>query len=155
MATDTRATFFSCCRQEDSEFALRLAEDLKACGAGVWIDQLDIDPGREWDSAIEDAVSRCPQMLLILSAASVLSRNIRNEIAFALDKQKTVIPVLYKDCSLPLQLRRVQYIDFRTDYDRGLRALLKFLVCGRRRNPTGKHFRQHRKGTYPRSPVQH
>jgi len=126
LATDPLAAFFSYCR-DDSEFALRLAEDVKAAGAVVWIDQLDIEPGQEWDSAIEDAVTRCPRMLLILSAASVQSRNVRNEVAFALDERKSIIPVLYQDCRLPLQLRRIQHIDFRTDYARGLKALLKIL----------------------------
>ena len=44
MSADAPAAFFSYCR-DDSDFALRLAEDLKATGAAVWIDQLDIEPG--------------------------------------------------------------------------------------------------------------
>src|SRR5271165_6107762 len=126
LPTDAPTAFFSYSR-EDSEFAIRLAEDLKAAGAVVWIDQLDIAPGQEWDNAIEDAVTQCPRMLLILTAASVKSKKVRNEIAFALDEQKTIIPVLYQDCMVPLQLRRIQHIDFRTDYARGLKALLKTL----------------------------
>jgi hypothetical protein len=81
--------FFSYSR-EDSKFALQLAQDLKAAGANVWIDQLDIDPGQEWDSAVEAAVTQAPRMLLILSPSSVKSRNVRNEIAFALDENKTI-----------------------------------------------------------------
>jgi hypothetical protein len=118
--------FFSYSR-EDSDFALRLAQDLKAAGASVWIDQLDIEPGQEWDSTIEAAVTRSPRMLLILSPSSVKSRNVRNEISFALDENKTIIPVLYQDCTVPLQLRRVQYIDLRADYSRGLNVLLRTL----------------------------
>ena len=104
MSTDAPTAFFSYSRA-NSDFALKLAADLKAAGACVWMDQLDIDPGQEWDSAVEQAVARCPRMLLILSPASVQSRNVRNEIAFALDEQKTIIPVLYQDCTVPLQLR--------------------------------------------------
>ena len=126
MPTDAPTAFFSYSR-EDSEFAIRLAGDLKAAGAVVWIDQLDIEPGQEWDNAIEDAVTQCPRMLLILTAASVKSKKVRNEIAFALDEEKTIIPVLYQDCMVPLQLRRIQHIDFRTDYARGLKALVKVL----------------------------
>jgi tetratricopeptide (TPR) repeat protein len=119
-------TFFSYSR-ENSKFALRLAQDLKAAGANVWIDQLDIRPGQEWDSAIEIAMTQSPQVLLILSPSSVTSRNVRNEITFALDEKKTIIPVLYQDCTVPLQLRRVQYVDFKTDYSRGLQVLLRTL----------------------------
>ena len=56
MAADVPAAFFSYCR-EDSDFALRLAEDLKAAGANVWIDQLDIEPGMPWDREVEDALA--------------------------------------------------------------------------------------------------
>ena len=110
MPPDAPTAFFSYSR-EDSEFAIRLAGDLKAAGAVVWIDQLDIEPGQEWDNAIEDAVTQCPRMLLILTAASVKSKKVRNEIAFALDEEKTIIPVLCEDCMVPLQLRRIQHID--------------------------------------------
>ena len=123
---DVPSAFFSYSR-EDSEFALRLAGDLKAAGAGVWLDQLDISPGQEWDSAIEDALNECPRMLLILSPDSAKSRNVRNEISRALDEKKSIIPVFFRDCTVPLQLARVQFIDFRSDYARGLKALLKTL----------------------------
>ncbi len=113
--------------RDDSEFVLRLAEDLKAAGASVWLDQLDIEAGQEWDSAIESALIQSPRMLLILSPSSAKSSSVRNEISFALDEKKIIIPVLYQDCAVPLQLRRVQHVDFRADYARGLRALLKSL----------------------------
>ena len=126
MAGETTTAFFSY-RRSDSEFALRLAGDLKSAGADVWIDQLDIEPGQEWDKAIEVALSGASRMILILTPESVESRKVRNEIAYALDEDKIIIPILYKDCTVPLQLRRVQYIDFRSDYQRGLQTLLKVL----------------------------
>ena len=36
-------------------------------------------------------------------------------------------PVLYRECEVPLRLARLQHIDFRTDYARGLKLLLKAL----------------------------
>jgi hypothetical protein len=126
LSANASASFISYSRV-DSEFALRLAEDLKAAGANVWLDQLDIPPGQEWDSAIESTLIQSPWMLLILSPSAATSRSVRNEIAFALDKEKTIVPVLYRDCEVPLQLRRIQHIDFRSDYSRGLKALLKAL----------------------------
>ena len=126
MPRDTPAAFFSYCR-EDSEFALRLAEDLKAVGANVWIDQLDIEPGTPWDRAVEDALIKCPRMLVILSPVSVTSDNVRDEVSFALSKQKKIIPVLYRDCDVPFRVARLQHIDFRADYDRALKTLLKVL----------------------------
>ena len=120
------AAFISYSR-EDSEFALRLAQDLRAAGASVWIDQLDIRPGKPWDNAIEDALQNSPLMLAVLSPTSVRSENVRDEIAYALKQGKIVVPVLYMDCVIPLRLERKQYIDFRSDYARGLNALLHHL----------------------------
>jgi hypothetical protein len=55
------------------------------------------------------------------------SENVRNEISYALEQGKIIIPVLYKDCVVPLQLQRAQRIDFRADYARGLSHLLEHL----------------------------
>lgn len=113
--------------RDDSEFALRLAQDLKAAGAKVWLDQLDIKPGTSWDNAIEDALLEATHILIILSPASSRSSNVRNEISYALEQGKIIIPVLYTECIVPLQLQRNQRIDFRADYARGLAALLSHL----------------------------
>jgi TIR domain len=50
------STAFVSYSREDMEFALRLAKDLKAKGAKVWMDKLDIRAGRPWDDEIEAAV---------------------------------------------------------------------------------------------------
>lgn len=124
---ESKSTAFISYSRVDSEFALRLARDLKAAGASVWIDQLDITAGAHWDNAIENALLDAPQMLVVLTPASSQSSNVRNEIAFALDQGKIVVPVIYKDCIVPLQLQRQNRIDFRADYARGLAALLDHL----------------------------
>jgi len=121
------AAFFSYSR-DDSSFVVRLAADLKAAGANVWLDQLDIAPGQRWDRTIEDALRRCPCLLVILSPTSVESTNVMDEVSFALEEKKTVIPVVYKDCVIPFRLRRLQYVDFKEDYAHGLQELLSVLA---------------------------
>ena len=59
------ATAFFSYSRRDSEFALRLAEDLKAAGAAVWLDQLDIAPGQRWARAVQNALNDCPRMLVV------------------------------------------------------------------------------------------
>jgi hypothetical protein len=120
------AAFISYCRV-DQEFALRLAQDLKAAGAAVWLDQLDIRPGNPWDNAVERALRAATKMLVILTPTSVDSENVRDEIAYALKQGKIVIPVLYMECDIPLRLERKQHIDFRANYARGLDLLLREL----------------------------
>jgi hypothetical protein len=108
----------------DTDFVLRLCQDLRAAGASIWLDQLDIHPGEEWDEAIERGLSECGRMLVVLSPNSVTSENVLDEIGSALSKKKPIIPVLYRDCEIPYRLNRIQYVDFRTAYDERLKSLL-------------------------------
>lgn len=122
MATET--TFFSYSRT-DSAFVLRLAKDLRDAGAELWLDQLDIKAGSHWDSSIEAALKTAPRLIVILSPASVSSDNVMDEVSFALETGKTVIPVLLSQCTTPFRLRRLQHIDFTGDYQMGLNQLLE------------------------------
>src|SRR5271165_7423104 len=115
LATEAQTAFFSYSR-DDSEFALRLARDLKAAGANVWIDQLDLVGGQRWAQTVQDALEKSPRVLVILSPSSVNSPNVENEYTLALKEKKTVIPVLHRECKIPLQLRSLQRVDFSTDY---------------------------------------
>jgi hypothetical protein len=120
-------SFFSYARS-DSELVLRLAKELRTAGASVWIDQLDILGGERWDQAVEAALRRCHRLVVALSPASVSSNSVMDEVSYALDEGKLLIPVLLADCQIPLRLRRLQYIDFRSDYAAGLATLRRVLA---------------------------
>jgi len=64
----TKNAFLSYARK-DTQFALRLVQDLRAAGADLWMDQIDINKGDHWDSAIGDALAKCPRLLVVLSPA--------------------------------------------------------------------------------------
>lgn len=115
--------FFSYAR-EDAEFVLKLAQKLRAVGVKLWLDQLDIFGGQHWDSAIEGALETCTDMIIVLSPESSASPNVMDEVAYALEKGKKIVPILLRSCDIPFRLRRVQYIDFTSGYDTGYRALL-------------------------------
>ena len=106
--------------------SLRLAR-ISNRPAAVWLHQIDITAGDLWDVAVQRALLACPRMVVILSPVSVASPNVLDEISFALRKRKTIVPVLYRDCEMPFRLDRIQYLDFRTDYSRGFKALLGIL----------------------------
>lgn len=130
MGIDPSTAFVSYSR-EDSEFALRLAKDLKAKGSKVWMDKLDLRPGQRWEREVETALNNCSRMLVILSPASVGSSNVLAEAAFAIEEGKEIIPVLYLECKVPFRLRPFQHADFRTSYDEGLQELLATLGSDR------------------------
>jgi hypothetical protein len=86
-------TFINYAR-EDREVVLELAKKLKATGVIIWMDQRDIPAGAPWDRSVEDALKNCARVLVILTPASVSSANVMDEVSYALDKGKMIIPVL-------------------------------------------------------------
>lgn len=119
--------FFSYSRNDASSFASQLAADLGKAGFDVWIDQQDIPAGLEWDLEIQKALDGCDCLLFIESNKSVVSKNVLDEVYYALSQNKKVIPVIYHDSKTPFRLQRLQHIDLSKDYYFGLALLLKEL----------------------------
>ena len=114
--------FFSYSRA-DADFALKLARDLKKDGFDVWIDQEDIPAAAEWDVEIGNALTTCDCLLFIQSEKSVASNNVLDEVYYAIEENKRVIPVLIDNCKTPYRLNRLQHISFIEDYETGLANL--------------------------------
>jgi hypothetical protein len=112
--------YFLSYSRADENFALRFANDLRGRGVGIWIDQLDIRPSEHWDRAIERAVRQCRGLVVLLSPQSVASDNVADEISFAIDSGKSVLPVMIERCTLPLRITRMHLIDATKSYDRAL-----------------------------------
>lgn len=110
-ATVPDDSFFLSYSRKDEAFALRLAEALRDQGIRIWIDQLDIRPSEHWDRAIERAVRDSRGIVVLLSPRSVASDNVADEISFAIDNGRTVLPVMIEACGLPLRIARMQVID--------------------------------------------
>jgi hypothetical protein len=106
-----RGAFISYSRS-DATFALAIARELRSAGYPVWLDQLDIPTGARWDDQVESALRECEIFLIILTPASVSSENVKDEIGYAVDHRKRIMPVLLKECTIPLRLRRFQYVNF-------------------------------------------
>lgn len=117
-------SYFLSYSRNDEKFALRLAKDLRAQGIAMWIDQLDIRPSEHWDRAIERAVRECRGLAVVLSPRSVASDNVADEISFAIDSGKSVLPVMIERCTLPLRLTRMQVIDATGNYESALQQCL-------------------------------
>lgn len=127
----TADTLFFSYSRDDSEFVLNLATNLRKAGATVWLDQLDIKPGSHWDSSVEEALSEANTVLVILSCTSTKSNNVLDEVSYALEEDKVVVPVLLEECEIPFRLRRLQYADFTTDHNTGIETLINALSLER------------------------
>ncbi len=124
-------TYFLSYSRHDQTFALRLARDLKAAGVGIWVDQLDIAIGQNWDRTVEAAVRRCEGLIIVLSPRSVSSENVADEVSVAIEDGKHIIPILHEKCILPMRLARVQFIDATSDYPAALQRCTG-LILGKR-----------------------
>lgn len=114
--------------REDTTFATKLTESLRLHNVNVWRDEDNIPLGTPWDKVVEEALNKCSHVLLIATPNSVVSPNVSDEISFALNENKIVIPIIAADCKLPLRVHRAQWVDFRGHFDDALNTLLRKLT---------------------------
>ena len=118
-------TTFICYAREDRAVARRLADELRAAGIDIWIDE-HIGAGKAWDAEVETALEKSNALLVILSPDAVQSQAVMNEVGYALDEGKNVVPVLYRACKVPLRLRRLQYLEL-DSYDDAISRIVSAL----------------------------
>lgn len=110
--------------RKDAKFTDRLATDLNARGIATWQDKRDIPAGSRWDREVGQALVECSHLLVVITPDSMDSENVLDEVNEALEKNKTIFPVLYKESSINFRLKRLNYIDFRVGYDEAFGRLL-------------------------------
>ncbi len=108
----------------DTEFVTRLIDDISKQGFDVWMDQQDIGAGQRWDSVIQDALENCGTFIIVLSPTSVASENVLDELSYAINEKKRIIPILLHECEIPYRIARVQFVDFTKNYQTGFRHLI-------------------------------
>jgi hypothetical protein len=116
----------------DSDFARRtLKPYLEGHGFKAWMSEQDIPTTVDWERKIRRALTEAQWYVVVLSPDAVSSDWVQAEVHWALEKRKgRVVPILIRDCDpgdLHLKLLRLQYIDFRTDPNTGMRHLLDIL----------------------------
>lgn len=124
---DQQKVFFSYSRADAKDFALKLAKDLLKAGADIWIDQLNIRGGENYNKAIENALTASTCVLFIASEKSVISNYVLDEVHYAIEEGKVVIPIILHECRLPFRLRGLQRIFFTENYENGFDKLVKSL----------------------------
>jgi hypothetical protein len=78
--------------QPDHTCAFELVAQLEAEGINCWIAPRDIAPSADWAAEIMDAISSVRVMILVFSANSNLSPQVRREVERAVHKQLSVLP---------------------------------------------------------------
>jgi hypothetical protein len=85
--------------QPDHTCAFELVARLEAEGINCWIAPRDIAPSADWAAEIMDAISSVHVMILVFSANSNLSPQVRREVERAVHKQLSVLPFRIENVS--------------------------------------------------------
>ncbi len=85
----------------DRAHALATADALEQAGFGVWIDRRGIAGGTAWAEEIAVAVRGCAALALLVTPASVASRNVRQELQLAWDHDRPILPMILEHVVYP------------------------------------------------------
>lgn len=113
--------------RRDQQFVEKVSTDLQRAGIRVWRDTEQIQPGQQWQRAIEDALTNAVALLYVSSQQSRSSGWMQHELLAFFRTGKLIIPIILDDVgehSLPSELQQFQWIDFRESYDDSIRKLL-------------------------------
>ena len=101
--------------QPDRGCAAELTQRLEAEGFSVWIAPRDVSPAAEWAAEIIDAISAARVMVLVFSASSNDSPQVRREVERAVHKEVRILPFRIEDVlpsrSLEYFLSTQQWLD--------------------------------------------
>jgi hypothetical protein len=119
--------------RKDRRFVDALAADLRRKGFQAYYDK-QLKPGEDYEKILAEKLDGARYVLVVLSPDSLKSRNVQNELARGLERERdgraTVIPILARPCGpedLRMFLGPKQYADFTNGYQFGLDELVSVL----------------------------
>jgi hypothetical protein len=83
--------------QSDRDCAFELVARVEARGINVWIAPRDVSPSADWAAEIIDALAAARVMVLVLSASTNDSPQVRREVERAVSRQVRVLPFRIDD----------------------------------------------------------
>lgn len=105
---------------KDRSFVTQLAEDLTKAGLRVWLDQWHIKVGDSFAQAIDEAMRSSRFLIIVMSPDYFQSAWTTQEWQSGLAEELEaggirLIPILYRECTVPPMLRTKLWVDFRDD----------------------------------------
>lgn len=110
---------------QDRALAQDLRGSLEQAGVDVWRDIDRLKAGAFFSLELEQAIRRAEALIVLITAAARASQWVHNEILFAQDIKKPIIPLMMEaDIAPPLAIYGLQQIPLYADKDAGIRALV-------------------------------
>ncbi|HVO44150.1 MAG TPA: SUMF1/EgtB/PvdO family nonheme iron enzyme, partial [Aggregatilineales bacterium] len=118
------SVFISYARRDGSDEAEHLFQSLSAEGITAWRDTRSMNPYEGFDSEIEKAIETATHVCVCVTPDIRREDSfVRREIAFALELEKPIVPLVFPDGYRPITIINHTYIDF-GNWDAGMLALL-------------------------------
>ncbi|MDX2034668.1 MAG: toll/interleukin-1 receptor domain-containing protein [Blastocatellia bacterium] len=94
-------------------------------GYNVWLDYRSLVPGTPWANQIDKGVDEADVILLVVSKASIASQYVELEWRRVIaEEKKRIILLIFEAVDLPPELEKYEWVDFREDYEAGIRELV-------------------------------
>ncbi len=118
--------------RRDSEFVQRVAASLEAHGKVSWIDTVGISDAEVFPRAIRTAIEAADAFLFVITPASVASDYCDQEVTYARELEKRIVPVLrlaVPEDDAPEEIRHRNWIPFTAedDFDASLQRVVRAL----------------------------
>lgn len=134
---DRRTLFISHARPESDDITRWLSGRLTARGYRVWADLEQLHGGDEFWADIERTIrTECVRFIILVSRTAITRKGVLDELAEACDvarrlkEDRFIIPLKADDLpwdEFPIQIKRLNGLDFSSDWSSGLTQLLETL----------------------------
>jgi len=94
---NSRPAIFVSYSQPDRRCAFELVARVEAAGMGCWIAPRDVSPSADWAAEIIEAIAASRVMVLVFSASSNGSAQVRREVERAAHKDVRILPFRIED----------------------------------------------------------
>lgn len=118
--------FISYSRREVG-FVDDLTQRLEKEGFKVWLDYRTLVPGTPWKAQIDAGLKGADTVILVVSKESMASKYVELEWRHFLKMDKRLILVIFEAVDLPKELEAYEWVDFRGNYEKGLKELFSQL----------------------------
>ncbi len=117
IAKEKQYDAFISCFSGDQDFARKISGNLENRGIHVWKDDGEIDIGDSISDKIQEGLKTCYTFIIVLSPEALSRPWVKEELRVAynlrLAEELKILPVVYKECDLPVFLTDYRFADFR------------------------------------------
>lgn len=108
--------FITYARSEWQSIVVPMMALMQDAGLKVWVDQYLIQGGDDWMIAVEQALSECKLLVVVVSPEALESRYVRLAYRYFFNREKPIVPVLYAPVDdIPLELRKHELLTYNSN----------------------------------------